>query len=1283
MRFSTDLYGGPEGPLSISYPQDLPILEKREEILQALATRQVVVVVGETGSGKSTQIPKMCLEAGRGSRGLIGCTQPRRIAAVALAARVAEELGEQGPKLVGHKIRFQDRTARTNRIKFMTDGILLAEVQRDDAFRAYDTLIIDEAHERTLNIDFLLGLVKRVLPGRPDLKVVITSATIDPEKFSRAFDGAPIIEVSGRMYPVEVWYRPPDETDPEGEDRTAADHAIDAVNALRSAGGGRLGRGDVLIFMPTESDIRETVQRLEDMSYPDAVVLPLFGRMAAADQQRVFSAVSRQKIIVSTNIAETSLTIPGIRYVIDTGLARISAYNARSRTQGLPVMPISRASADQRKGRCGRMEAGICIRLYSEQDYLSRPLYTSPEIQRSNLAEVILRMLYLKLGNIQDFPFLDPPAPAAVKDAFAALRELRAVDEHRRITSLGRMMARFPLDPRLARMLLEARKENCVHEMVILASALSVQDPRERPLEHEARADQVHAAFRDSRSDFVTLLKIWHACWPGWSPEGNARPKGEDGFGGEPEPGSSSPVPPSRSRLKKFCRDHFLSYRRIREWKDVYEEISSILDELGGFHPNPSPAGYENIHRAVLSGYLSHIALRKEKNIYMAARNRQVMLFPGSGLFNRGSAWIVASELVQTSRLFARMAAAVEPEWLESLGGHLCRRSYSEPHWEKKRGQVVAFERVTLYGLPIVERRPIAYDRIKPAEAREIFIRAALVEGEILGRYAFLEHNRWLIRHIEELESRTRRRDLMVDEETVYAFYDSRLPSFSDSRTLDRFIREQGGDALLRMKEEDLLRVMPDRDELSRFPESLEWDEFKFPLRYVFQPGSEEDGVTVRIPVHLLPRLESAFFRWLVPGLLPEKVTALLRGLPKNIRRLLVPLNETVEKVVSRLRHRQGDLYHQLTGCVRELSGFIVPPEAWEAIDIPIHLRMRFEIVGVGGNILGSGRDLERLRSLASRRYEDALWKKAQVDWELEGLTSWEFGDLPTQVELGVDSIGMRRRAWLGLSAESKGVAVRLFSDPASAMAATRAGLMLLYEFTLGSELRQVARGWAIPENMASTVFFMGARGDAGALLQIYIKRELFDLSEPQWPDRRKFERTVESLRGRLHAAGREMVEEVLKVLQAREAARANIVRFHRSTKGNPSVQRCMERILRELEALVPPDFLQRYRRSRVQQLPRYLRAVQLRAERAYAAPEKDALKARQVAVHQERYEKLLEASEKSDPETGAFLEEFHWMIEEFKISVFAPEIKTLYRISEKRLDEKWRQWQLRVKTVS
>ena len=1245
------------------YPPELPITERREEIVQAIRDHRVLVLTGETGSGKSTQIPKMCLEAGQGSRGLVGCTQPRRVAAVTLAARVAEELRSEGPATVGYKIRFQDRTARTTRIKFMTDGILLAEAQRDRLFRAYDTIIVDEAHERTLNIDFLIGLLRKVLLVRNDLKVIVTSATIDPEKFSAAFDNAPIIEVSGRTYPVDVRYQPPE--DEEGEDSGYIDGAVAAVDSLKSV----RERGDILVFMPTESDIRETSQRLEEKRYFNTIVLPLFGRMAAGDQQRIFRAGTEAKIIVSTNVAETSVTIPGIRYVVDTGLARISRYNAVSRTQGLPVSPVSQASADQRKGRCGRVAEGVCIRLYSEENYLNRPLYTPPEILRSNLAEVILRMLYLRLGNIQEFPFLEPPSPAAVKDGFGVLTELGAVDDRRSLTPIGKTMARFPLDPRLSRMLIAAKEEGALRETVVLVAAMSVQDPRERPLDQETKADQAHAVFRDPRSDFSGLLKIWSSCW-GHLFEGDAFVTGE---GGVPLP---MPASRGQSQIRKFCRERFLSYRRMREWKDIHDESWDILKEMGEFTPNDRPASYDALHRSILGGYLSHIALRKEKNVYTAAKNRQVMLFPGSGLFNRGGAWIMASEMVQTSRLFARVVAEIDPEWLEKIGRHLCRYSWSEPHWEKRRGEVVAFERATLYGLTVVADRKVGYGRVNMPEAREIFIRSALVEGDVLGNYGFLNHNRKLIHDIEDLENKARKRDLLVDEETLFAFYDRRLPAFADIRSLDRFIKEQGGDGILRMTEADVLRIEPDFTALEAFPDTLAVGETTLPLRYAFHPGEDDDGVTVRIPVHALASLSPEPFEWLVPGMIEEKVALLLKALPKGARRRLVPVRETAQRIVRLLPFREGDFHLQLGRAVREVAGVDIDPDWWDPGALAPYHFMRFEIVGHDGKVLGTGRDWAALKSLSSERHEDALRIEAKRRWEREGITAWDFGDLPRRIELGKDALGLVRYAWPSLAAEGETPAVRLFDDPIEAARSGREGLMLLYGLVFGSELKQLMKDWAFPEKFSSGVFFMGGIKKASEALRDYIRRELFGLRRPQFPERPIFEETVKRLKGSMGPPAREMMEEVFEAVEAREDARAALARFRKTAAGNPAVLRLAELLAGEIEKLVPPDFLSGIERDNIQRLPRYLRALKVRMERAYASPEKDRVKADQLAPQLLRLAEMTEKTARRPDEKGLrVLDEFRWMIEEYKISLFAPEIKTTCKVSPKRLEEKWREW--------
>jgi len=1228
---------------------------------------------------------------------------------------------------VGHKIRFQDRTARTTRIKFMTDGILLAEAQKDRLFRAYDTIIVDEAHERSLNIDFLLGMLARTLAARPELKVIITSATIDPEKFSRAFGDAPALEVSGRTYPVEVLYRPAENPeDEDAEDVTCVDQAISAIDLLKSGPG---KRGDILVFMPTESDIRETVQRLDEKHYLNTIVLPLFGRMAAGDQQRVFALTSRDKIVVATNVAETSITIPRIKYVVDTGLARIANYNARSKTRSLPVIPISQASADQRKGRCGRVAAGICVRLYSEEHYLGRPLYTPPEIQRSNLAEVILRMLSLRLGKIQDFPFLDPPSPAAIKDGFAVLRELGAVDEHHRLTPIGKTMARLPLDPRISRMLLEARRENALGELTILAAALSIQDPRERPLEQEAQADRAHAVFRDQRSDFVSLLKIWHACWhseagdttnghvyrvpsadEGPSPgsgtppipkpvEGVSAPPGESIAARSASfPACGAPASPSGARVpvtngssggngrkqtrrsltqvRKFCRDHFLSFRRMREWRDIFEELHTILDELGDFVENTSPAAYEAIHRSILSGYLSQAALRKEKNIYNAARNRQAMIFPGSGLFNRGGQWIVASELVQTSRLFARTAANIEPEWLEELGRHLCKYSWSEPHWEKKRGQVVAFERATLYGLTVVDRRKVDYGRINPAEAREIFIRSALVEGELAGDHGFLDHNGDLVSRIEELESRARRRDLLVDDEALFRFYDERIGPFCDSRSFAGFIREKGDDEFLKMTEKDLLKVEPDLSELEQFPDTFDIGGLQLPLSYRFQPGEESDGITVTVPVHALAALEPAPFEWLVPGMLAEKVLVLMKGLPKGIRKNFVPVNDAARRIWQSLTYGEGEFYSELGRKIFELTGIRVSSDQWNIDELPGHLRIRFEVMGPEGNILGAGRELNDLRPGTMTRHDDRLWQEARKKWERENLSYGDFSELPESIDIGADALGLSRRAWFGLVEDGESVSIRLFDDPQKAHKSTRVGLMRLYNQAFGPELRQFRKDWVFPEQSTAKVFFMGSRREASATLYDYILRDIFELHSPQPPDRSRFLNNVEKLGGRIGTLGGRIFTAVLEVVNERHETFSVIDRYRRMARGNGAVLERLSAIAGETVALVPPDFLKHGGERRLSLLTRYLKALRIRAERAYVSPEKDESKEQRIAPILARFREV-ESVMLSGPaeRPDAFQEEVSRMVEEFKISLFAPEIKTLFPISAKRIEKKIQEW--------
>ncbi len=810
----------------VSIPEALPIAARRADIVDAIRKNPVVIITGETGSGKTTQIPKMCLEAGRGVDGKIGCTQPRRVAAITVSQRIAEEMGEDPGRSVGYKIRFEDRTSADVFIKIMTDGILLMEAQADPFLNGYDTIIVDEAHERSLNIDFVLGMLKNLLRKRRDLKVVITSATIDTEKFSAAFGGAPILEVSGRMYPVDIRYEPLDEGMEEREEITHVEAAVRAVDGIIDAGEG----GDILVFMPTEQDIRESCDLLEGREHRGVKILPMYARLSSQDQRRVFFPMRERKIVVATNVAETSITIPGIRFVIDTGLARISYYNPRTRTSSLPVRPVSRSSADQRAGRCGRVEHGVCIRLYSREDYENRALYTAPEILRSNLAEVILRMLTLRIDDPAAFPFVDPPAPKSFRAGYDILEELGAIERENgedgaaryRLTARGRRMARLPLDPRISRMILEAETEGCLGEILVIAAALSTQDPRERPSGKEKEADGAQALFVNPSSDFLTLINIWERFH-------------ENG------PSAKSP-----GRLRKYCRDHFLSFRRMREWRDVHGQIREIVEEQapppGEKHPAKKQAGdpqawYGRIHRSVLSGYLSNIAVKKEKNTYGATGGRQVVIFPGSGLYNRGGDWIVAAEIVETTQLFARTAANIDREWLEALGGSLCRSIYLNPRWDRKRGEVTALERVSLYGLVIVEGRRVSYGRIDPQEATQIFIREALVPAEMERPLPFLAHNRDLIERVRDMENRLRRRTFLTTDDVLAAFYEERLQDIYDVRTLQRMVRDRGSDSFLRMTEEDVLRQAPDPAELSLYPDTVAAGRLALPLSYRFRPG--------------------------------------------------------------------------------------------------------------------------------------------------------------------------------------------------------------------------------------------------------------------------------------------------------------------------------------------------------------------------------------------------------------------------------------------------------------
>lgn len=1247
----------------ITYPESLPVTARKEDIIRAIRRHNVVVVTGETGSGKTTQIPKMCLEAGRGVRGIIGCTQPRRIAAVTVAQRTAEELGEAVGHSIGYKIRFEDRSGPRPLIKFMTDGILLMEAQADPRLTAYDTIIVDEAHERSLNIDFVLGILRKLIRSRRDLKVIITSATIDTEKFSRAFDDAPIIEVSGRMYPVEVRYRPLDPEEEERGDFTCVDAAVRVVEDLKK----ERKRGDILIFMPTEQEIRETCDLLKGRPYQDYIVVPLFARLSASEQRRVFEPISAQKIVVATNVAETSITIPGIRYVIDTGTARISRYNPRTRTTSLPIRSISRSSADQRKGRCGRVQHGVCIRLYAEEDYENRPLFTPPEILRANLAEVMLRMLSLSLGDIETFPFIDPPAPRAVQDGLNLLQELGAVEksakrtgredraESFRLTHRGRRMARLPIDPRISRMLLEAEKEGCVEDVLVIASAMTVQDPRERPLEQARKADQVHAAFRDPTSDFMTLLRIWNHFY-----------------------GQRDAIR-TQNRMRKFCREHFLSYRRMREWRDVHDQIRTILSEqqqnTKTLREAPSDSDArtltDGIHKSILSGFLSNIAVKQAKNIYTATKGRQVMIFPGSSLFNKGGNWIVAAEIVETTRLFARTVAVVDSGWLEAIGGDLCRYSHAAPHWEKNRGEVVASEQVSLFGLVIVPGRPVSYGRIDPEIARQIFIRSALVEGDIRQNLPFLEHNRKLIAAVSAMEDKIRRRDLLADEEEIARFYSERLPGIYDIRTLQKLIRDRGGDGFLRMKEADILRSVPDQQALALYPDEIQSGRLRFKFSYRFDPGHPRDGITMKIPVHLLSRTSAEAAERLVPGLHREKILALLKGLPKEYRKKLHPISQTAGIIQTEMPSVEESLPSILGKFIHQRFGVDIPASAWPLDKMPDHLKMRFSIVDDRDREIFSGRDIVRFQTEMLSASETAVFDLARKAWEKTGLTKWDFGDLPEEIPLERGSV-LQGFAYPALQAVDGSVGIRLFQARADAREAHAKGVMALYRHHFEPELKHLKKSLVLSGDMK---VWAASFGGYRVLENRIFEKILCDLFCVSIRTAAAFHRHAEATAPGILPAGQALLKEIHPFVQAYHETVATLRAFEMAHRTNEPAKQFLRSVREDLERLVPTDFLLKYDSPRRAHIVRYLKALQIRAERGLLHLDK----AQNNFIKIKSFSDFLKESLKvmtpeSSSEKLQALEAFRWMIEEYKVSVYAQELKTPFPISPKRLVEKMRE---------
>jgi ATP-dependent RNA helicase HrpA len=1204
----------------IEYPSELPISGRRDDLLAAIRDHQVVVVAGETGSGKTTQLPKLCLELGRSA---IAHTQPRRLAARTVAQRIADELKVPLGGPVGYAIRFSDRSSPDTLVRLMTDGLLLAQTRRDRLLRRYDTIIVDEAHERSLNIDFLLGYVKRILPQRPDLRLIVTSATIDPQQFSRHFGDAPVIEVSGRTYPVEVRYRHLDETD-------QIEAIGDAIEELA-----RAGPGDVLVFLSGEREIRDTADALTGRLPADVEILPLYARLSSAEQQRVFKAHQRRRIVLATNVAETSLTVPGIRYVVDPGTARISRYSARLKVQRLPIERISQASADQRKGRCGRTSDGICIRLYAEDDFAERPRFTDPEILRTNLASVILQMAAHGLGEIEDFPFLDPPDRRQVRDGVLLLQELGALDAEQRLTRLGRHLARLPVDPRLGRMVLEAGRNGCVDEVIVIAAALSIQDPRERPADRRQAADEQHARFADERSDLLAYLSLWRYL--------HERQRALSG-----------------SQFRRLCRAEFVHFLRVREWQDLVAQLREAARDLR-IEINQTPAEPDDVHRALLAGLLSHVGMRDPaRREYQGARGARFAIFPGSALAKRQPSWVMAAELVETSRLWGREVARIEPGWVEPLAEHLARRTYSEPRWDRKRAAVVATERVTVYGLPVVAGRTVAYGTIDPALARELFMRRALVERDWDTRHAFFAENGRLLDEVDALERRTRRRDVLVGDEVLFAFFDERVPSDVVSGAhFDRWWRDERRvhpDLLTYTRE---LLVAPQAAaalDADGRPDTWAQGDLSLALSYRFEPGSERDGVTVHVPLKTLPQLRPEGFEWLVPALREELVTALLRSLPKELRRPLAPVPNTAGQVLEALEPRREPLLDALAREVQRLRGVRVAPDAWDLARLPAHLRMTFRVEDDDGRIVAEGKDLEALRAQARPRLRAEL-SAAAAGLERHGLRGWTIEALPRIVAL--PGTGQTVRGYPALVDEGESVGVRVLDTPAAQASAMAAGTRRLLALTIPSPTRYVTDRL---DNAARLALASAPHGTLAAALEdvttAAVDALVADAGGAAW-DEAAFARLRDRVAGDLADETLKVASQLVEILDA-----AADVQQRLRTLSTAALQEARQDVARQLGRLVYPGFVAATGAARLPDVLRYLRAASRRLERLPDNPAVDRDRMRTIHELEQAYERR---RERGRPLPDA-VREVPWLLEELRVSQFAQGLGTRQPVSAKRI---------------
>ncbi|MEU6017186.1 ATP-dependent RNA helicase HrpA [Streptomyces sp. NPDC047515] len=1241
---------------AVSYPEQLPVSQKKDEILEAIRDHQVVIVAGETGSGKTTQIPKICMELGRGVRGMIGHTQPRRIAARTVAERVADELKTPLGEAVGWKVRFTDQVnPDATYLKLMTDGILLAEIQTDRELRAYDTIIIDEAHERSLNIDFLLGYLARLLPRRPDLKVVITSATIDPERFARHFGEAPIVEVSGRTYPVEVRYRPLLEEDGDDADRDQITAICDAVDELQSE-----GPGDVLVFLSGEREIRDTADALNKKNLRHTEVLPLYARLSHAEQHRVFQRHTGRRIVLATNVAETSLTVPGIKYVIDPGNARISRYSHRTKVQRLPIERISQASANQRKGRCGRTSDGICIRLYSEDDFLTRPEFTDPEILRTNLASVILQMTAAGLGDIEKFPFIDPPDHRNIRDGIQLLQELGALDleekspqegkKGQRLTQLGRKLSQLPVDPRLARMVIEAERNGCVREVMVIAAALSIQDPRERPSDKQTQADQQHARFKDETSDFLAFLNLWRYI----------REQ-------QKERGSSS--------FRRMCKQEYLNFLRIREWQDIYAQLRTVAKQMGMHLEETSAdlaAPEQSVHVSLLAGLLSHIGLKDtEKNEYLGARSAKFAIFPGSALFKKQPRFVMSAELVETSRLWARVNAKVEPEWIEPLAQHLLKRTYSEPHWEKDQAAVMAYERVTLYGVPIVAQRKINFGRIDAETSRDLFIRNALVEGDWRTHHQFFHDNRKLLGEVEELEHRARRRDILVDDETLFDFYDQRIPEHVVSGAhFDSWWKHKRRDEPDALDFERSMLINEKAGAVTKddYPDSWRQGKLKFRVTYQFEPGADADGVTVHVPLQVLNQVTPEGFDWQIPGLREEVVTELIRSLPKPIRRHYVPAPNYADKFLDRAVPLQEPLPATLARELQQMVGVPVTADDFDLTRVPDHLKITFRIVDERRRKVAEDKDLEALKLQLRPKARQALSQAAAAtagpsgeSIERSGLTGWTIGTLNRVFE--TRRAGQPVKAYPAFVDQGGSVAVRLFDTEAEQQQAMWLGTRKLILLNIPVNPAKFASDKLT--NQQKLALSRNPHGSIQALFEdcatAAADRLIGAHGGPAW-DEESFRKLFDKVRADLVALTEHTVKQVQQVLAAWQACERRL----KATNSLVLVNNVTD-AREQLAALMPPGFVTATGLRRLPDLMRYLVAADRRLQQMPTAVQRDTTRMEKVHEMQDEYAWLLEQMPRGRPVPQEVLD-IRWMIEELRVSYFAHALGTAYPVSDKRI---------------